>query len=151
MPLTIGLALGWIFIGIWFWVAIVVLNHNVLWSLLVFGSTIAFAVFLSIMTLSVIHDAFRDYYLELNETEAVLVVRDRLMKRQATQMVLLDDINYAEYYPYLDSACIILHSSYIQMEVPLWPLGSHAQDVVDFLSGRGVKVMNVQFDDKVPV
>jgi hypothetical protein len=112
---------------------------------------VVFAFFLGALTFGLIRDANRDYQLEVNETEVVLVVVDRLKHKQSTQMVLLDDIQYAEYYPYSDSASVILHAAYFEMEVPLWPLGGHAQDVIDFLAGRGVSIMNVQFDDKVPV
>jgi hypothetical protein len=65
-------------------------------------------------------------------------------------MVLLDDVSYVEYYPYSDSACIIMHACHYEMEVPLWPLGEHGQDVIDFLAGRGIRIVNVQTDDKVP-
>ncbi len=65
-------------------------------------------------------------------------------------MVLIDDVKYAEYYPYCDSSSMILHTSYAQMEVPLWPLGSRGTDVLDYLIGRGVRVVNVQSDDPIP-
>jgi hypothetical protein len=45
---------------------------------------------------------------------------------------------------------IILHAPYVDMEVPLWPLSGQGADVVDFLNGRGVNVVNVQSDDKIP-
>jgi hypothetical protein len=151
LPITIGVVLGWIFSVLWFCVSILALPYNPLWSALVAASTIAFSIFLGAMTASIVSDAYRDYQIELNETEVVLIVIDRLRRRRSTQMVLLDDIKYAEYYPYSDSASVILHATYIAMEVPLWPMGGRAQDVIDFLSGRGIRVMNVQFDDKVPV
>ena len=65
-------------------------------------------------------------------------------------MVLLQDVLYAEYYPYPDSASIILHTAYSHVEVPLWPMGERGVDVVDYIAGCGIRVMNVQFDDKVP-
>jgi hypothetical protein len=79
-----------------------------------------------------------------------LVVTDRKAKKKGTQMLLLADVIYAEYYPYNDSASIIFHTNYARMEVPLWPMGERAQDVVDFLDGRGVRVINVQSDDSMP-
>jgi hypothetical protein len=151
LPLAIGVILGWIFAVLWFLVSILALPYNALWSALVAASTIAFSILLGAMTAGLVGDAYRDYQLELNETEVVLIVVDRLRRKKSTQMVLLDDIKYAEYYPYSDSASVILHSPYIAMEVPLWPLGGGAQDVIDFLNERGIRVMNVQFDDKVPV
>ena len=74
------------------------------------------------MTAGLVGDAYRDYQLELNETEVVLIVVDRLRRKKSTQMVLLDDIKYAEYYPYSDSASVILHSPYIARKCPcgLW-------------------------------
>jgi hypothetical protein len=151
VPMAIAIVLGWIFVGLWFWVSILALPYNPLWSALVAASTVAFSIFLGAITASIVRDANRDYQLELNETEVVLIVVDRLRRKKSTQMVLLDDIKYAEYYPYSDSASVILHASYVAMEVPLWPLGSRALDVIDFLSGRGIRIMNVQFDDTVPV
>jgi hypothetical protein len=64
--------------------------------------------------------------------------------------VLLADIIYAEYYPYLDSASIIFHTSNSDFEMPLWPMGKHAQDAIDFLTGTGVKVVDVQSDEVIP-
>jgi len=150
MPMIIGIAIGWIFAGLWGFVACLTIQYSLIWAGLVGASTLAFGFVLYLLTLGLVQDAYRDYLLELNQTEAVLVVTDKLHKRKATQMVLLDDVEYAEYYPYTDSACLILHAKYCDMEVPLWPLGTRAQDVLDFLSGRGVRVVNVQFDDKIP-
>lgn len=102
------------------------------------------------MAQTLIRDAHRMYVLELTDSEAVLTVLDSASKRCATQMVLLDDITFAEYYPYRDCSSVILHTAYANMEVPLWPLAGHAQDVLDFLDGRGVRVVNVQSDTPFP-
>jgi hypothetical protein len=88
--------------------------------------------------------------LELTDSEANLIVIDRLRKKRGVQMVLLDDITYAEYYPYRDSASIIFHTPYTDMDVPLWPMANQGRDVVDYLDGRGVKIINVQSDDPIP-
>jgi hypothetical protein len=95
-------------------------------------------------------DSKRQYVLELNASEAVLTVLDNLHRQKSTQMVLLDDVKYAEYYPYPDSASVILHAPYTMMEIPLWPLGQQSQDVMDFLAGRGIAIVNAQFDDRIP-
>jgi hypothetical protein len=150
IPVAVGLGLGWAFVCLWLIVACVALAHFFLWGVLLIGSLSAFATFLGFSTWSMVHDAFRDYRFELTDHDACLVVNDRLRGKRSTQMVLLDDVKYVEYYPYTDSASIIFHASYIQMDVPLWPLGTRGQDVVDFLEGRGVKVVNVQSDDKFP-
>jgi len=105
---------------------------------------------LSIFGYSLLRDSYQDYVLELTDTEAVLIVIDRLRKRKGTQMVLLDDISYAEYHPYADSALVILHTSYTDMQVPLWPMTNQGRDVIDYLDGRGVRVINVQSDDPIP-
>lgn len=151
IPLLIAVAIGWVFVGLWSWVVFLTIPYNLLWAGLVSGATIAFAGFLGLMTLGIWRDANKEYEYELNSTEAVLTVFDKLSKRKATRMILMDDVKYAEYYPYLDSACLILHSPAFDMELPLWPLGSQSQDVLDFLDGRGIRVMNVQMDDTVPV
>jgi len=150
IPMTIALTLGWIFAGLWLSTAIFILPYNLIWSLVLTASTTLFSVYLGFVTYTMIADCFREYVLELTETEAILSVFDRLRKRRSTQMVLLDDIKYAEYYPFSDSASIIFHAPYTDMEVPLWPMGSRGQDVVDFLDGRGVTVVNVQSDDDIP-
>jgi hypothetical protein len=102
------------------------------------------------MTYQVFCDAFKIYTFELTDAEAVLQVFDRLRRKKRVQMVLLDDIKFAEYYPYLDDSSVIFHAPYADMEVPLWPMGLHAQDILDFLKGRGVHVINVQSDEKFP-
>ncbi len=38
----------------------------------------------------------------------------------------------------------------MKWKFPLWPLGEHAQDVIDYLSGRGIRIVNVQSDDRIP-
>jgi hypothetical protein len=118
--------------------------------MLLIGWVAVFAAFLGSLTYSMFRDACRRYIFEITDTDAVLTVEDKLKRSRSIEMVVLDDIKYAEYYPYTDSACIIFHTPYLQMEVPLWPMGAHGQDVVDFLGGRGVKVVNVQTDDKIP-
>jgi hypothetical protein len=145
------MGIGWVFVGLWSWVVCLTIPYNLLWALLLAGSTAAFAGFLGFMTVGIWRDANKEYEYELNSTEAVVTVFDKLSKRRATKMILMDDVKYAEYYPYLDSACLILHSTAFDMELPLWPLGSRSQDVLDFLDGRGILVMNVQMDDTVPV
>lgn len=149
-PLMVGVGVGWIFVALWLITATAALMHNVLWGLLLLGSTFGFSMFLSFMTYSMVRDAYRSFVFELTDSDAVLYVYDRLKKRKSTQMVLLDDVTYVEYYPYRDSAAMILHTSYAQMEVPLWPMGEQVKDVIDFLDGRGLRIVNVQFDDVIP-
>jgi hypothetical protein len=149
-PLIIALIFCWVFVAIWFGVACFVVFKLLAFGLALFGSVILFTLYLSFFTRTLIRDSCSNYVFELTDKEAVLTVEDRLKHKRSTQMVLLNDIKYAEYYPYADSACIIFHAPYIQMEVPLWPMGSHGQDVLDFLYGRGVRVVNVQSDDKIP-
>jgi len=150
IPMVIALSFGWIFVLLWLGVAVYVFPFNPLWTMVLSASTALFAFYLGVVSHRLISDAFSQYTFELTDSEAVLSVNDRLHKRHSTQMVLLSDVKYAEYYPFQDSASIILHAPYCDMEVPLWPLGSHSQDVVDFLDGRGVPVVNVQSDDKIP-
>lgn len=150
MPMAIAIVVGWIFVALWLAVAVYAASHNAYWSTTLIASTLAFAAFLGYMSFTLIHDACKEYIFELTESEAVLFVVDKLLKKEHTDIVLLDDIKYAEYYPYTDSACVILHAPYKEMEVPLWPLGEHGADVIDYLGGRGIKVVNVQSDDPIP-
>jgi hypothetical protein len=150
VPLVVTLAFSWLFLAIWLGIACFVLFKVAIWGVALVCSALLFAIYLGLFTQGLIRDAFREYVFELTDMDAVLTVEDKLKQNRSVQMVLLNDIKYAEYYPYTDSACIIFHAPYTQMEVPLWPMGAQGQDVVDFLSGRGVKVINVQTDDKIP-
>jgi hypothetical protein len=150
IPFAIALSVFWLLLCVWLAVACIVLFKSLPWGILLLGTVAAFAICLGSFTRGALKDAFRDYVFEISDTEAVLTVEDRLKRRRSTQMVLLNDISYAEYYPYTDSACLIFHAPYIQMEVPLSPMGNRGQDVLDFLNGRGVRVVNVQTDDKIP-
>lgn len=150
IPLIIALAAGWVFVLLWTAVSIYAFTYNNYWSLVLAASTVAFASFLGYMTYGLVRDAYQEYVFEITDTEAVLFVHDKMRHRHSTYMILLDDVRYAEYYPYSDSSSIILHAPYYEMEVPLWPLGRHGQDVVDYLSGRGIRVVNVQSDDRIP-
>lgn len=149
-PLCTAICLGWAFVAMWFTVAIVSLAEWPAWGVLIGLSSITFGALLTLFGFGLIRDSRREYLLELTESEVVLVVTDRKAKKKGTQMLLLADVIYAEYYPYNDSASIIFHTNYSRMEVPLWPMGERAQDVVDFLDGRGVRVINVQSDDNMP-
>ena len=150
VPLMVGVGVGWVFMLLWFSTSIFAMTQNVYWGLTLLGSTFGFSLFLSFMTYSLVRDAHRSFVFELTDSEAVLLVFDRLSNRTSTQMVLLDDVKYVEYYPYRDSASMILHTPYAQMEVPLWPMGEQLKDVIDFLDGRGLNIVNVQFDDVIP-
>jgi len=148
--LVVTICFGWIFVFLWGAVSVYALAYNNYWALVLAASTLAFAGFLSYMSYSLIQDAFQEYVFELTETEAILSVTDKLRHKKSTFMILLDDVRFAEYYPYSDSSCIILHAPYYEMEVPLWPLGVHGQDVLDYLTGRGIRVVNVQSDERFP-
>jgi hypothetical protein len=150
LPLFTGLALGWAFVLMWSVVAMAAMPGSIAWGMLLLASTTAFGVLLTLMSVSLFRDACREYFIEVTASELVLVVTDRFAKQRGTQMILLGDVIYVEYYPYPDSASIILHTAYSNVEIPLWPFGERGQDVVDYLCGCGIKVMNVQFDDKVP-
>ncbi len=148
IPMVTALALGWIFMGLWLATAIWLARYNFWWALTLAGSTLAFSGYLGLVTYNLIADSYRQYELDINDTEAVLAVTDRLRKKRSIQMVLLKDVEYAEYFPSPDSAVITLHAPYTHMEVPLWPLESAGADFVDYLEGRGVKVVNLQSDEK---
>lgn len=147
----VAIVVGFMFMALWLCVAAFTLTYNIYWSVVMAGASIAFSCFLWMMAQTLIRDGKRLYVLELTDSEAVLTVLDNGTKRRtATQMVLLDDVTFAEYYPYRDCSSVILHTAYANMEVPLWPLAAHAQDVLDFLDGRGVYVINVQSDVPFP-
>ena len=149
-PMVAMLALSWIFVALWVSVAVFVFPYSPFYSVLIGASTIAFSCLLFIMSRKIYIDSFRNFALEITDTEAVLSVEDSLNHKHSQQMVLLDDVKFAEYYPFTDSASVILHAPYTDMEVPLWPMENQGHDLIDFLEGRGVNVVNVQTDDKIP-
>jgi hypothetical protein len=146
-----ALTAGWIFVGLWSALALFCLSHNVYWALILCASTTAFACFLLWMTATTLVESFTNYTFEMTPSEVVLTSYNRLRKRTKILMMLLDDITFAEYYPYRDSSSLILHAAHCDMEVPLWPMGARSQDILDYLQGRGVKIINVQSDECFPV
>jgi len=150
LPMIIMLGISWVFVLIWGTLALWIYIYNPLYSIIIGASTIAFSFLLYVMSYKTFADGKLDYELEVNDSEAVLMVKDNLHHKRSQQMVLLDDVKFAEYYPFTDSASVILHAPYADMEVPLWPMENQGQDLIDFLVGRGVNVVNVQSDDKIP-
>lgn len=153
--MSVALVVGFAFSGLWFFVSIGLIFQGgfdqIIWGALIGLSALVYGVYLGIIGYKLIADGRQQYDLEVTGSEVVLSVCDTLRKRKSTQMVVLDDVKYAEYYPYPDSASVYLYAPYTVMEIPLWPFGGRGgDDVIDFLKGRGIPVMNVQFDDKVP-
>jgi hypothetical protein len=152
-PICLALLVGFAFSAMWLSVSLFLIcdGHapKVVWGVMTGLCAVLYCCYMSYIVCRLAIDSQRHYVLELNHSEVVLTVQDRWRRRKSTRMVLLDDIKYAEYYPYQESSSVILHTSYAVMEIPLWPLGAQAQDVVDFLSGRGITVVNVQFDDRI--
>lgn len=153
-PMLVALGIGFAFSIVWLIVAACLISGRepqfVLYGIMVACATAAYCTYMGYVAYRLLADSKRQYVLELTQSEAVLTVIDKLHRKKSTQMVLLDDVRYAEYYPYPDSASVILHAPYTVMEVPLWPLGSQSQDVMDFLTGRGIAIVNAQFDDEIP-
>lgn len=153
-PMLVALLIGFAFSAVWLTVSVYLIldghTDHVVWGVMTGLCTILYCLYMGYISYRMISDSQRQYELELTQTEAVLVVKDRLHRKKSTQMVLLDDVKYAEYYPYPDSSSVILHAPYTVVEIPLWPLGRQAQDVMDFLAGRGVPIVNAQFDDRIP-
>ena len=153
-PMLVALGIGFAFSIVWLIVAGCLIADGkapyVLYGIMVAIATAAYCTYMGYVAYRLLADSKRQYVLELTQSEAVLTVIDKLHRRKSTQMVLLDDVRYAEYYPYPDSSSVILHAPYAVMEIPLWPLGTQSQDVMDFLSGRGISIVNAQFDDELP-
>ncbi len=153
-PLVVALGLGGIFSCLWFSVSVwMMLQHSLdifVWGVLIGVSTLTYASYMTFVARKLLAEAGRQYTLELTESEAILSIVDVRERKKSGQMVLLSDVRYAEYYPFPDSSCVILHAPYADMEIPLWPLGAQGQDAIDFLEGRGVKIINVQSDTRVP-
>lgn len=154
IPMVVALVVGFSFSGLWLAVSAALIWEgnfdHVIWGTLTGMCTILYCCYMGFMAWKLLSEGRRDYLLELTLDEAVLTVVDNMSHKKSTQMVLLDDVRYAEYYPYPDSSSVLLHAPYTVMEIPLWPLGNCGVDVIDFLSGRGISVINVQSDDKIP-
>ncbi len=149
-PVLWGIAFGYLMVGAAIFAGLLAYVHNFYFALSLFFTGLGFAIFLGFLTYNLIRDACCDYILEITGHEAIFSKIDNWQKKRTDQLLLLTDIKYVEYYPYQDSASIIFHTPYIDMDVPLWPLGNHVQDILDFLEGAGVKVINVQSDESIP-
>jgi len=145
-----AISAGWVFVCLWSALAFFTVSHNVYWALILSGSTTAFAAFLMWMTVTTAIESFTNYTVEMTGNEVVATRYNRLQRRTKILMMLFDDIKFAEYYPYRDSSSLILHSADREMEVALWPMGARSADILDYLAGAGVKIINVQSDDSFP-
>lgn len=152
--MTIAVVVGFTFSILWLvtagWLILQPAMDLRIWGIVIASCTLLYCGYLSLAAYKLMGDGRRDYMVELTDSECILNVVDNLHHKHAMNMVLLNDVRYAEYYPYPDSASVILHTPYASMEVPLWPFGSQAQDVIDFLEGSGVRICNVQSDDPIP-
>jgi hypothetical protein len=152
-PMLICIIVGLVLCTAWLGITINIFlksNAQFLFGVIIGLSTLAYIFYLSYIGINLIADSKKEFSLEFNDNEATLKIIDRLRRKQSIQMVLLNDVKYAEFYPFTDSASVVLHAAYADMEIPLWPLGSHAQDVIDYLQGQGIKIVNVQSDDQIP-
>ena len=149
-PSLCGIVFGYLMVGVSIVAGFFAYAHNYYFALSLFFTGIGFACFLGILTYNLIREANCDYILEITGQDAIFSKIDNWQKKRTDQLLLLTDIKYVEYYPYQDSASIIFHTPYIEMDVPLSPMGNHTQDVLDFLEGAGVKVVNVQSDESIP-
>lgn len=149
-PLVVAIGLGFAFVCVWLAVAVVAAAQNLYWAAVIVAAAAAFALYLGYAAFGMFKESNRNYVVELNSCELVLNVEDRFTHTTSTQMVLLKDVKYVEYYPYRDSASAILHTAYNHIEIPLWPLCGHGEDVVNYLEGHGIRIFNVQLDDEIP-
>ena len=149
-PMLLGICFGWIMVAAAILISCLAFAHIQYFALSFILPAFIFALFLIANTYNLIRQSNCDYVFEITNHDAAFCKIDRLQRKKTMELVLLSDIKYAEYYPYLDSASIIFHTAYADTEVPLWPMGKHAQDAVDFLVGAGVKVIDVQSDEAIP-
>jgi hypothetical protein len=150
VPMMWGIGLGWIMVGAGVLAGSLAFAHNQYYSLGLVVPAFIFALYLIFNTYNLIRQSTCEYIIEITDHDAAFSKIDHWQKKKTNQSILLADIKYAEYYPYLDSASIIFHTSYSDIEMPLWPMGNHARDAVDFLAGTGVKVIDVQSDEAIP-
>ncbi len=150
-PTFYGICFGYALVIVGFVTSYIAFQHNAYFVFPLLLSASVFACFLTVTAYKLIREILCDYTLEFSDNEAIFAIADNLNNKKSSQVVLLSDIKYVEYYPYQDSASIIFHTSYNDLDVPLWPMGSHVQDVIDFLVGAGVKVIDVQSDESIPI
>jgi len=150
VPMLWGVCFGYLMVGITLFASYLASKHNNFFAFSLFVSALVFAVLLGVVVYRLIGDILCDYTLEVTNQDVTFSKFDHLRKKQTNQSILLSDIKYVEYYPYQDSASIIFHTTSVDLDIPLWPLGGHVQDVIDFLTGAGVRVVDVQSDDPIP-
>lgn len=149
-PVFWGIAYGYLMSLTIILTAIFTFKYNFYLPLALLITGIAFSLFLTFYIYRTIKEASCDYILEITGQDAIFTKIDSRNKKRTDQLLLLSDIKYVEYYPYQDSASIIFHTPYIDMDVPLWTMGEHVQDVLDFLKGAGIKIINVESDEAIP-
>jgi len=153
IPMVVAISVGFLFSFAWIGIAIWMMTRRtadvLIWGGLITLSTLVYGTYLMLITGKMLREARYKYSLELTESEAVLSVIDPQNRVRSTRMVLLDDVKYGEYYPYPDTASVILHAPYADLELPLWSFGEQRQDAIDFLEGRGVRIVNVLSDDPI--
>lgn len=171
LPLVVGLALALVQIAVTLALSFLLFAQNAIFALLLSASALAFLFIVLTVAWRMLSNGQRLYNFEITPTELILEIlslppesSDQAKKKQQKQgqnkrsqrrkigrvMVYLPDVRYCEYYPYPDSASMIFHTAYSHLEVPLWPLGERRNDLVDYLIGLGIEVVNVQFDDEIP-
>jgi ABC-type multidrug transport system fused ATPase/permease subunit len=169
LPLVVGLALALVQIAVTLALSFLLFAQNAVFALLLAASALAFLFIVLTVAMRMLSNGQRLYNFEITPTELILEIlslppessaRDKKKKQSLHKrserrkigrvMVYLPDVRYCEYYPYPDSASMIFHTAYSHLEVPLWPLGERRNDLVDYLIGLGIEVVNVQFDDEIP-
>ena len=148
LPLCVGLGLvmAYCVSVLWVVVAYNLFAVNIYIALILSTSIVGFLLFSTLMARAVIKDMTRRYELEVNPSELVVTSYDRGGKGKSI-MILLGDITYAEYYSWTS---MIVHTDYKTFEVPLWPLGNRSRDLVDYLIGHGVNVIDIEEDGELP-
>lgn len=170
LPLVVGLALALVQIAVTLTLSLLLFSQNAIFALLLSASALAFLFIVLTVAMRMLSNGQRLYNFEVTPTELILEIlslppepserqskkQDKGKKKRSERrkigrvMVFLPDVRYCEYYPYPDSASMIFHTAYSHLEVPLWPLGERRNDLVDYLIGLGIEVVNVQFDDEIP-
>lgn len=170
LPLVVGLALALVQIAVTLTLSLLLFAQNAIFALLLSASALAFLFIVLTVAMRMLSNGQRLYNFEVTPTELILEIlslppepserqskkQDKRKKKRSERrkigrvMVFLPDVRYCEYYPYPDSASMIFHTAYSHLEVPLWPLGERRNDLVDYLIGLGIEVVNVQFDDEIP-
>lgn len=141
--MMIGLVLASILLGAAVWVGVWQMQSSILLGALTLLCTASLALYL----------LFLVYRSSKENSASELILEDETItlssfaqnnKIESTQIISLDEIRVAEYYPSDDSGSILLRSSATDLDIPICLFGRECESqLIDFLRANGIRVVEI--------